>query len=167
MALVIEDGTGLENATSYATVAEARAYATERGLTFPASDVTAEQLMITAMDFIEAFRGEFQGIKTSSSQALQWPRSYAVLDGYDLDIDAIPDILKLAQCQLAIDANSQELMPIGTGKEVIREKVDVIETQYQPSGDVNPQPIFTKAEALLKPLLKTGLFGGTLRSVRV
>jgi hypothetical protein len=166
MVLVIEDGSGVAGANSYIDVTAARAYASARGLSLPAADADVEVLLIKAMDFIEAFRTEFQGLKTDAAQALQWPRTGATLDGYEVASDTIPTVLASAQAQLAADANLQELMPTGTGREVVMEKVDVISVQYTESGDTNPQPIFTKAEALLKPLLKRGLFG-SLRSLRV
>lgn len=166
MALVIEDGSGVAGANSYIDVTAARAYASARGLSLPATDADVEVLLIKAMDFIEAFRTEFQGLKTDTAQALQWPRTGATLDGYEVASDTIPTVLASAQAQLAADANLQELMPTRTGREVVMEKVDVISVQYAESGDTNPQPIFTKAEALLKPLLKRGLFG-SLRSLRV
>lgn len=167
MALIIEDGTGVAGANSYIDVAAARAYAAARGAVLPAADIEVEQLLIKAMDFIEAFRSEFQGLKSSASNPLQWPRVGVVLDGFPLGGDVIPQVLKDAQAQLAIDAQTTDLMPTGSGKEVVMEKVDVVQVQYAETGDTNPQPAFTKAEALLKPLLKSGLFGGVLRSVRV
>lgn len=166
MALVIEDGSGVAGANTYIDADAARAFAAARGLSLPAADADVEVLLIKAMDFIEAFRADFQGIKTSPDQPLQWPRTGATLDGYPLAEDAIPATLASAQAQLAADANLQELMPTGSGREVVMEKVDVISVQYAESGNGNPQPVFTKAEALLKPLLKSGLFG-SLRSLRV
>jgi len=118
------------------------------------------------MDFIEAYRGDFQGLKTAATNSLQWPRTGVTLDGYPLAADTIPQVLKDAQAQLAVDAQNADLMPTGTGREVVMEKVDVVQVQYAESGNTNPQPIFTKAEALLKPLFKSGLFG-SLRSLRV
>lgn len=166
MALTIEDGSGVAGANSYIDVATARAYAAARGLTLPAADGDVEALLIKAMDFIEAYRGDFQGRKTAATNPLQWPRTGVILDGYSLAEDAIPQVLKDAQAQLAIDAQNADLMPIGTGREIVMERVDVVQVQYAESGSTNPQPIFTKAEALLKPLLKSGLFG-SLRSLRV
>lgn len=166
MALVIEDGSGVTGANSYIDVETARAYATARGLSLPVADADVEKLLVKAMDFIESFRGEFQGLKTLAENPLQWPRTGVTLDGYVITDDTIPTILASAQAQLAADANLQDLMPIGTGREVVMEKVDVVAVQYAESGNTNPQPIFTKAEALLKPLLKSGLFG-SLRSLRV
>lgn len=166
MALIIEDGSGIAGANSYIDVVAARTYAAARGLTLPVADGDVEALLVKSMDFIEAYRGDFQGLKTAAANPLQWPRTGVTLDGYTLADDTIPQILKDAQAQLAVDANSQDLMPTGTGREVIMERVDVVQVQYAESGNTNPQPIFTKAEALLKPLFKSGLFG-SLRSLRV
>ena len=166
MALTIEDGSGVVGANSYIDVAAARSYAVARGLALPAADGDVEALLIKAMDFIEAYRGDFQGLKTAATNSLQWPRTGVTLDGYPLAEDAIPQVLKDAQAQLAVDAQNVDLMPTGTGREVVMERVDVVQVQYTESGNTNPQPIFTKAEALLKPLFKSGLFG-SLRSLRV
>lgn len=166
MALTIEDGSGVAGANSYIDVAAARAYAVARGLTLPAADGDVEALLIKSMDFIEAYRGDFQGLKTAATNSLQWPRTGVTLDGYPLAEDAIPQVLKDAQAQLAVDAQNADLMPTGSGREVVMERVDVVQVQYAESGNTNPQPIFTKAEALLKPLFKSGLFG-SLRSLRV
>ena len=167
MALIVEDGTGVAGANSYIDADTARAYAAARGLSLPADDSAVESLLINAMDFIEAYRGQFQGRKVSATNPLQWPRVGVVLDGYPLPENVIPQALKDAQAQLAVDASSQELMPVGPGREVVMERVDVVQVQYAESGVTNPQPVFTKAEALLAPLLKSGLFGGSLRSIRV
>ena len=166
MALTIEDGSGVAGANSYIDVAAARTYAVARGLTLPAADGDVEALLIKSMDFIEAYRGAFQGLKTAATNSLQWPRTGVTLDGYPLAKDAIPQVLKDAQAQLAVDAQNADLMSTGSGREVVMERVDVVQVQYAESGNTNPQPIFTKAEALLKPLFKSGLFG-SLRSLRV
>lgn len=166
MALIVEDGSGVAGANSYIDVATARAYTTARGLSLPVGDGAVEVLLIKAVDFIEAFREDFQGLKTVGTNALQWPRAGVTLDGYALADNLIPQVLKNAQAQLAVDANTQDLMPSSTGREVVMEKVDVVQVQYAESGNANPQPIFTKAEALLRPLFKQGLYG-SLRSLRV
>lgn len=156
----------MTDAQSYASVAEVKAYATLRGLDLPADDVAVEKLIILAMDFVESFRADFQGSKVTAEQSLQFPRTGVQLDGFTLDSAVIPKCLKDAVAQLACDANTAELMPVGDGREVLREKVDVIETQYAQSGVTNVQPVFTKAEALLEPLLIRGVWG-TLSSLRV
>lgn len=172
MALTIENGTGVAGATSYISVADARAYAAARGLTLPAADAAVEVLLTDALDYIEALRMEFQGVKTAKANALQWPRTGVMLDGYALDVDEIPDVIPNAQAQLACDAygggTALDLMPVGAGREVIRESVEgAVEVEYAPSGTTNPQPQLTRARALLEPLLKGRGGGIRWESVRV
>lgn len=156
MALVIETGAIVTGANSYVTLTEARAYATLRGVTLPASDPAAEILAIKAMDYLEGQRNYYQGTKVDKDQPLQWPRTDVVVEGFDVEEDEIPTILKNAQCQLIMDVFSGlDLQPNGTGREVVREKVGEIETEYAKTGSGVLQPIFTRAAALLDPL-----FGG-------
>lgn len=166
MALVIEDGSGVTGANSYATVAEARAYAVARGLTLSETDSVVEAALVNACDKLESYR--YKGTKTDAAQELAWPRADVYVDDADepLADDAIPAKLKQAQSQLAYDSTQTELQPTGTGREVLREKVDVIEVQYAERGSGSVEPQFNKAEALLAPLLLSGgAFG--LSTVRV
>ena len=167
MAIVVEDGTGVVDANSYISVDEVKAFAALRGIALPAADGDIEILLIKAMDFIESYRDEFKGVKTVSDQSLQWPRIGVQVDGYDISEAVIPKVLKDAQCQLATDANTQDLMPTGTGREVIGEKVDVIEVTYATTGNTTVSPDFVKAKALLSPLLSTGGSGFALVTNRV
>ena len=166
MALIVENGTGVANANSYISVSSARVWAASRGASLPAVDTDAEVALIKAMDFIEALRTRFSGVKTLATQSLQWPRSGASVDGSELEADAIPAELLSAQVQLAIDAATVDLQPTGTGQEVLREKIDVIEVQYAERGSGTVQPQLNKAMAFLEPLFKNGGFS-TLRTVRV
>ena len=50
MALVIEDGSRVAGANSYVTLAEARAFASARGVTLSAVDATLEPFVIKAFD---------------------------------------------------------------------------------------------------------------------
>lgn len=166
MALVIENGSLVAGATSYASVAEARAYAAARASTLPDDDSAVEAALIVAMDFLESFRDEYQGLKVDPlEQPLQWPRAGVKIDGAALPSTSIPKELKAAQCQLALEsAGGLDLMPTGDGREVIREKLDVLETEYGPGNGGAPQPVLTKVRALMAPLLRSG--GGRLRVIR-
>lgn len=166
MALIVEDGSGVAAANSYVSVAEARAWVGARGLTLPAGDTAVEQLLLKAMDLLESYRSQFSGAKTSASNPLQWPRTGATLDGVALDDDVIPTELKSALIQLAFDAQTTDLQPTGSGREVVREKIDVIETEYAKRGSGSITPQLNKALAFLQPLLRVGgAFG--VRVVRV
>lgn len=168
MALIIEDGTGVAGANSYITPAEVKAYAAARGLTVPADDSEVEKLCIKAIDYLETLRSDYQGRKIALENSLQWPRSGVVLDGFDLAETVIPNTLKDAQAQLAIEAQTRDLMPTGDGREVKIEKVvGAIEMEYVPTGAGSIQPEFQKVNMLLRPLMKQGLAGLSLKSVRV
>lgn len=165
MALVIEDGSGVEGANSYVSVAEARAWAVVRGLTF-GSDAITEQALLKAMDYVESLRSRFSGSKTSATQALQWPRTGATLDGALMEDDFIPVELKNGLIQLAYEAQTVDLQPTGTGQEILSEKVDVLETTYAERGTGSIVPQFNKAMAFLEPLFKTGGLGA-FRTLRI
>lgn len=155
MALVIENGSLVAGATSYVTVEAARAFAEARAATLPVDDGELESLLIQAADFLESYRDKFKGSKVDPSlQDLQWPRAGVNIDGYDFPEDEIPKQLIYAQCQLAIEANLTDLMPTGDGRDVIREKVDILETEYAPGSGGVAQPYFPKVDAFLAPLLK-------------
>jgi hypothetical protein len=160
--LVVEDGSGVVDANSYTDLADARAYLALRGLALSVTDGTAETQLIRAMDYIEALRNEFQGVKTDSAQALQWPREGATLDGAAIAPDAIPAVLWQAQARLAAYlADGVSLMPAGDGRAVTSESIaGAISVTYATGQSSNPQPALTEARALLDTLLDQGEAGG-------
>lgn len=170
MPLIIEDGSGIAGANSFATVAEARAYGSARGLVFPALDATVEAALVNAADFLETFQARYKGSKTDAANALAWPRKGVFLysSATEFPNDEIPTLLKNAQCQLAFDATSTTLQPSYVGQEVKRKKVDVLEIEYAETGtgSATVTPQFKKAEAMLEPLLNTSA-GFALRTRRI
>lgn len=170
MALTIEDGNIIAGANSWATVAELRAFAAERGATtIPADDEDAEPLLVRAADYINSFEEQFRGDRVSEDQELSWPRANVVLHGFAVEETTIPTRLKKAQMQAAIEeSKGHELLGVTDGQIVKREKVDVIETEFMTQqdlgGDVSLAPSYPAVDAMLAPLLKTG---GVLVSVRV
>lgn len=167
MPLVVEDGSLVSGAVTYVTVAEARAFAAARGVTLPVADADVEVLLIKAMDYLASREDSFQGQRVDPEQALAWPRKGVTLYGSAFPEDAIPNSLKLAQSQLTLDALTTDLMPNGSGREIVRQKVDVIETEYAPTGSGSVLPQLNKALALLEPLLRAGSAGMFANVIRV
>ena len=126
MALVIENGQGLSNSESYVDVDYVDAYFLKRGITEWAGLTNREQLIVRAMDYIEN-NYTYQGTKLISTQALQFPR---LINGETV----YPIALKNAVCELALKANSGDLLQ-DTGKTTIREKVGTLEVEYDPNQD--------------------------------
>lgn len=78
MALTVEDGSGLANADSYCSVADADTYLASRGITSWAnvSGPDKEIALRNATDYIEMrFAHRFSGYKNSDEQLLSHPRN--------------------------------------------------------------------------------------------
>jgi hypothetical protein len=155
MALIIEDGSIVANANSFATVVECQAFADARGLTLPSTDAEIEILLINASDFLFSLENDFQAFRTSpSSQVLPFPRETVYLYGESIASDAIPQILKDGQCRLAFDASQQDLLATGSGRVVKKEGVGPLVVEYGDDGASNPQANLTAALTILAPLFK-------------
>lgn len=129
MALTIEDGSVVASADSFASASELATYAANYGLSIPATESAQEVLLRRAAVAMNALG--WKGERVSASQALAWPRMYVIAHGYSVDSGAIPDAIKHGQMALAAEiyADDQDPPEEKTGA-VIREKVDVIETEY-------------------------------------
>jgi len=164
MALIVEDGSGKADANSYISVADARTFASSRGITMDASDTIVEQQLLDAMDWLAQFYDRWQGLQVTRLQALPWPRSYVWLNGYMQNANFMPPQLLHAQVFLAVESETTELLPNGAGREVIRKKTDVLETEWAPTGTSVVTPVFSRVDTLLAPLLDGG---GGMSSLRV
>lgn len=163
MALIVEDGTGVSDANSYNSITEIRTYADLRGLSLPTEDTEVEVLAIQAMDYLESYRGKYQGSKLSPTQPLQFPRTGVVIDGYEFEPSPLPVLLKQAHAQATAEAYETDLLP-NPGQSVKKEKVDVIEVEY--AEQLTSAVGFTKVENLIAPLL-SGSNPFSVKTVRV
>jgi len=109
MPLVVEDGSGVTGANTYASAADLTAYATARGISLPSTDAAKEQLLLLAVDAIESLELTFLGMRTEAEQELSWPRtdpcrsdgSVLLANGQEVASDNIPKQLVAAQCHNA------------------------------------------------------------------
>ena len=165
MSFTVEDGTGIAGATSYIALVDARAYALDRDLTLPSDDTECQQSLVRGFDYVESFRGQYKGSRTTATQAGQFPRTGIYIDGQLLAAGDIPDELKFAQVEAAVaDTAGVTLLPTTTKPLVKRKKTGPLETEYETSGGRgSASPRMTAIEALLRPLLKSG---GAVRTVR-
>jgi hypothetical protein len=143
MALIVEDGTRVPGANSYVSLADFKAWADARGITY-GSDATVEQQILRAMDYIEGLH--FVGFKETETQSLQWPRVNVVIDGFGLDASTIPAELKVSvyeATKVEIDGDSK-IAPVD--RQVISETVDSISITYKDNaGTQRNTPALTSA----------------------
>lgn len=162
MALVIEDGTVVTGANSYIDIPEAKAFAAARGVDLGNDDTVTEQRLLVAMDYLESL--SYKGTRTEpDQQLLAWPRIGVTFDGRTFGDHVIPNQLKSAQAQLAIEqfngvvifaSTSSGSGELGIKKEV----VDVLETEFFSPKDMNQEFVavaeMPAVSALLRGLLK-------------
>jgi hypothetical protein len=154
MALIVEDGTGVEGANSYADIVTIDAYHTALGATTWTGDDTAkEQAVIRAMRWLES--NNFVGVKGAYTNALEWPRNDAYSrNGYLIPDNEIPTSLKesLAEAALIELVTPNSLSPTITGRNVKKKVVGPLETEYFQSA--SSTAIYSTIEARLMPLLR-------------
>jgi hypothetical protein len=170
--ITVEDGSIVDGANSYATVAELSAWAEQRGVSLPATDDAKAVLLIKAADYLETFGPRFKGEPVEPGvQALAWPRKGVTLPyaASPLPEDAIPVLLKRAQLAAALAAASGiELLPAtdAGARGIKREKTGPIETEYFGSngeGATVSAPVITAVDVYLAGLLSDEGDGFTLQ----
>ena len=133
MALVIEDGSVVSGANSYVTLAEFKAWADARDITYSADDNVLEATILRAMDYIE--RLYFIGNKANENQPLQWPRTEALIDGYYADATEIPKEVKTALYEATVvEAAGYSELEVQSRK-TLRERVGDIEVEYAENSE--------------------------------
>ena len=116
--LVVEDGSGLTNANSYASLAYADSYHEYHrnpATWSEADDGAKEQALRMATWWLDQTYGDrWIGLKATQEQALDWPRGLAYdRNGYQVPDDEVPNRLKDATCEMALRylLAPDELMP--------------------------------------------------------
>lgn len=129
MALVIENGSGVAGADSYATAAQLADRAAAYGWTLPL-DVGAQEVLLRRAA-VQMNALNWKGRRVSASQPLAWPRTGVELDGESLPGTLIPGPIQYGQMALAAEIHADDLDPpeLRQGP-VKREKVDVLEVEY-------------------------------------
>jgi len=138
MVLIVEDGTGLTTANTYATEAEADAYfeiIPVYSVTWAAYSATEKEDLLRFATRVLDARSNFEGYKQVDASSLRWPRKCVYdRDGVLVATTIVPTPIKDATCELARILDTED---ITTGQDIERLRklvVDVIEIEYQ-EGD--------------------------------
>jgi hypothetical protein len=150
--LVIETGAVVDNANSFATDDEFKTYAGIRGFDVPATQPDREALLILAMDYIFSKEQSLKGSRVSVDQELPYPRRGVCSNGFNIASDAIPQSLKKAQMELAIQANESSILVTGSVQNLASFNVDGVYSESYFSGGNWEQIRTDRADAYLDPL---------------
>ena len=110
--LIVEDGSGIPNATSYVTLTEYQDWCAARAVTLGTEAESAAQLIRA-----------FDGLSLQS-----WAKNWPAFDG------VIPQAIATAQIELAqAIAGGLDLFAVNTTGQVVEETVDVLTVRYAES----------------------------------
>jgi len=171
MAFTVEDGTGVTGANSYMTVDEFKAYHAERGTSTSAlgSSGDMQKLLVQGADYIEQ-HWDFKGVKEfADDPPLSFPRMSLRDRNGDL-VTGIPDKLKWAQAEYALQANEGDLFLTPTQdasglqltKDLKRVGPLTTEKQYTPGSVQDTTQEYPKADKWLREYVVPR--GGTSRA---
>lgn len=109
MALVIENGSGVPGAESFATADELVTYAVNFGKVIPAEPIQLEALLRRAALQMNAL--PWKGGAAHRDQPLSWPRAGVKRNGWVLPHNQIPPQIKAGQMALAAEIHADDLAP--------------------------------------------------------
>lgn len=136
MTLIIETGQGLPGAESYASAADLVMYAGKFGVVVP-GDVPAQEALLRraalAMDGMT-----WKGRKTSSEQALSWPRREVLLDHEIKPSNYLPARIQYGQMALAAEIHQDDINPVEKRKGAVL--LDRVEGAVSGSMRRSPPP---------------------------
>lgn len=141
ISFVVEDGSGLANATSYVSVAEADDLAglnIHNSADWLALSLSTKQSLLSYVSRVLDSRTMWDGTQVSSTQALAWPRS-DVTDKYGnvLASNAIPLAVRWAVVELAKHTMAEDLLAKVGPDQIVREiKIDSISVAFGNYTDV-------------------------------
>lgn len=151
MSLITETGMGDSTSESLCSVIDALDYHAARG-NYTWSTLTTdqqEQSLVRATDYMEAvYSQRWAGTRTTSTQALSWPRYSVFVNGYVTSSSAVPKPVIAACAELALRAAAGELLSDATQQKT-RTKVDVIEVEYDKYSPQSTQ--YLAITAMLQP----------------
>lgn len=149
--IVVEDGTGLDDANSYVSLAEADAYLLDTPLAQAnqwneLGDDVKSSLLIYSTRVLDQ-RVRWTGAKSVAGSALRWPRS-GVLDADNVPVaqDEVPKAVKQAVMELALwfSIPGQNPMVTAENQGIQSLGVDVINIQYMADHDATAVAAFPR-----------------------
>lgn len=165
MALTTEDGTGLADAESYASVSEADTYFSNlSNASWTGTDAVKEAALRKATTYLDAVYN-WTGYIYSATQSLNWPRT-SVYDKQGRNLaESVPTLVKQATFELALASLSADLLPsINNSNFAKREKVGELEIEYRDDAPTMKQYKFV--DALLSGLYTSKTNSGSGVAIR-
>lgn len=166
--LIIEDGSGIDNANVYCDLDYADQYCALKGYAgwFGLSDDEKNVLLIKGTEYIDNYY-DWRGQRKFEDQSLSFPR-VKLFDDDKFEIRNIPVRLKKACIEAAfLNTTNKSLFITKDSKGAVKKvKADVLEKEYfeNNSSEIDYTSIYEILNKLLKGLYKTKEEAGTVNS---
>lgn len=176
MSLVVEDGSIVQGAESYVTVAEFKDYCDLRGLSYStlSTDTKIEQAARKAYDYLlQVYQDTWRGYRKSPEQTGDWPRVFVYLNSFTVDgnpviVDdtTIPVAIKHAQFELMLRSQTTDLLPDTSSRLESSITVGPIKVDYADSS-ANSKPKYNAIDALVNAYLVSSTINVGITSTAV
>ena len=166
--LIIEDGTGVDNANSYVLLADARAMAEQFGWVLPTDDDEASSALINGFYYLNTLEGQMCGTRTHEDQSGAFPRDNCYCGPFLIANDGIKTEVKQAQVRAAVTYGAgTDVNPDNDGKNIASEAVSgAVSVSYFNNGKTGGSVKITEAEAFLQRCYLTGNSAFNFRTQR-
>jgi hypothetical protein len=161
LAVTIVATVGSASANSYVTLAEADTYMESRLNSTTWDDATTDNQNRALVEATRELTNRvWKGYRVDSTQALSWPRQWAVdpdsptQDYYDTD--TVPQRVKDATCELAFQfilAGTTDVAALESTAGIRSETVGPISTEYEPFLKAQGLSRYPRVMDLIRPLL--------------
>lgn len=158
MALIVETGAGVADADSFLSLVDARALATNYGITLPVDDAEVEVLLRNGYLGLLPIEKDLQGTRTHDIQTNIYPRAGVLKNCVAVDSDAIPNEVKLSQLYQAdaIQSGASTNEVSGGQKLSGFDVKGVYSETYQDGSSASLNPIVQGVYNQMYPLTKVG-----------
>jgi hypothetical protein len=161
--LIVEDGTGVEDANSYIDTSFAENYLLGERLTqfSVLSNEEKEAAIISGTQLVDNLY-TWEGRRKSLEQGLNWPRSGVEIDGFT--IEGIPAAIKKAVCEAVfLFISGESFYSTENDRVVTSEKVDTLQITYGNTKESGKtvHSRFEVLDMLCRDLIKTTTMGGS------
>jgi len=149
--LIVEDGSIVVNANSYVDDAVALLIADALGVTLAGTAPERETDLKKGANYIQVKC--LKGILVNQFQAVAYPRNDLYFNGFLVPSDHILQEVKNAQVAGAsYYSEGADTAPVDDGKNISKEKLDVLETSYFDNGKTTSGDKLTGADQWLRGL---------------
>jgi len=152
--MALDATVGGEHANSYGTVAEADAYFQDRAYSSTWQNATNKpNLLVTATSLLDWYM-DWLGVRATTTQALDWPRSEVMVEGVTLPSDILPTALVTATYELALTTATSDLTENWDLAGIKKTKVGTLEVEVDGSSyNPVPKPLPDRIYKILKELI--------------